>query len=88
MLFGEGHPRECLEGVETQECISPRPWCKSGARDKGDGFLDGMKPLKHRYQALIEFDEKVQERRGEGKPSFDHLKGEKRCREKPMSVRS
>jgi hypothetical protein len=45
-----------------------------------------MKPLKHRYQAYIEFDEKVHERRGEGKPSFDHLGGVKLCREKPKSV--
>jgi len=45
-----------------------------------------MKPLKHRYQAYIEFDKKVQERSGEGKPSFDHLRGAKLCREKLKSV--
>lgn len=88
MLFGEGHPRECLEGDETQECNSPRPWCKSGEQDERDGFLDGMKPLKHRYQALIGFGKEVQERKGEGKPSFDHLRGARLCRGKPMSVRS
>jgi len=45
-----------------------------------------MKPLKHRYQAYIEFDKKVQERRGERKLSFDHLRGAKLCREKLKSV--
>jgi len=45
-----------------------------------------MKPLKHRYQAYIEFGKKVQERRGEGKLSFDHLRGAKLCREKLKSV--
>jgi hypothetical protein len=45
--------------------------------DQGDGFLDGMNPLKHRYQACNGFGNEVQEWKGEGKPSFDHLKGEK-----------
>jgi len=35
-----------------------------------------MKPLKHRCE-VVRFRKEVQERKGEGKPSYDHLKGEK-----------
>jgi len=44
--------------------------------EKGNGFSGGMKPLKHRYQ-VVGFGRRVHERRGEGKPSFDHWRGEK-----------
>jgi len=44
-----------------------------------------MKPLKHRCE-VVRFRKEVQERRGEGKPSFDHLGGEKLWRAKPKSV--
>lgn len=43
---------------------------------KGHGFSGGMKPLKHRCE-VVRFRKEVQERRGEGKPFYDHLGGEK-----------
>jgi hypothetical protein len=76
------------EVMKPKSAYAPDSDVNQRSKIKGDGFSGGMKPLKHRYQALIEFDEKVQERRGEGKPSFDHLRGARLCRGKPMSVRS
>lgn len=74
--------------MKPKSAYAPDSDVNQRSKIKGDGFSGGMKPLKHRYQALIEFDKKVQERRGEGKLSFDYLRGARLCRGKPMSVRS
>lgn len=68
MLSGEGSRTESLRGHKAQESTSPRPGVKNRARNQGNGFPDGMKPLKRRHEAFTGFLEK--RRSGKGKGDF------------------
>jgi len=68
--WGEREP-ERLKGPGEQ---GPRPGLKSWGAREGYGFSGGMKPLKRRCE-VVRFRKEAQERRGEGKPSYDPLGG-------------
>jgi len=74
--FQRGEIRESPRGRKTQESIRPRPGLNGWGSEKGHGFSEGMKPLKRRCE-VVRFRKEAQERRGEGKPSCDPLRGAK-----------
>jgi hypothetical protein len=70
--WDEGEP-ERSKGPGEQ---GPRPGVNTRGARKGYGFSGGMKPLKRRCE-VVRFRREAQERRGEGKPSYDPLRGGK-----------
>jgi hypothetical protein len=68
--------RESPRGWKAQESRRPRPGLNLRGSRKGYGFSGGMKPLKRRCEG-VRFRKEAQERRVEGKLSYDPLRGGK-----------
>lgn len=77
MLPGEGLRREIPKGGQAQESNGPRPDVKNRVASKGNGFPDGMNPLKRRCEALTGFTRK--RKSGWGRETFRRSSGRRKA---------